>query len=211
MTEAEIKEYGRLFTIYRYHTTNAKRDNDNWEKFVGKTYPYDAHDPNEVKALEKFVFDNTIRLQVPIGNLTVSNDGTMNNLGSDAYEITLGPSGATAIWEGDAELLGTDEVGFFMIEFLAKAANDCIKIQNFSGYDNVTFAGGRCGGSNNPIFNVLDGQQVERIAFYYKENDSTSGPGDTEANNFKLKFSGGNPGDTVRISGLRVYKIIPNP
>ena len=215
MTFDEMKYMARLFLIYRLHTTNtqAAKEGTFFTKYVGETYQIDRQDPNEVRALEYWMVQNTIRSGQSVASSGWTVSGTnagIAPIGSDGFEVTLGDDGIAIISGGDA--LATDGAAhFFMLEFLIKADNDAITVQNFSGYDNVTFCGGQDGDEANSFFNALDGERVEKVAFLFQEGEPNSGPGTTESNEVKLKFQGGNPGDTVQFYGIKLYDVVPKP
>ncbi len=201
---ATAKEYLRNFMIYRIHTTKVDTLDVAYD-IVGKTYSIDRFDPYEVKSLEKWIYDNGTRSQIDLGDLdTTTTGGSIGEIGGTpgdyTYEITIGDDGYTNFYSPDANTLLTPssgETAFFMIEFLL-FDNPEVTIQNFSGCDNVT------------SFYNGDGQSIGRFAFQYTEGSGcTAGPGSTETNKFKAQING-TSGDKVKLSHLKVYKIIPN-
>ncbi len=203
-TMATNKEYLRNFMIYRIHTTEVDTHDIAYD-IVGRTYPFDRHDPQEVKSLEKWIYNNGTRVGIDLGVLsTTTTGGSITTIGGTpgdyVYEITVGDDGFTNFYSPDANTLLTPssgETAFFIIEFLL-SNNPNAYFQNFSGCDNVT------------SFYNGDGQSIGKVAFQYTEGSGCStGPGSTEENKFKAKIIG-EVGSKVILSNLKVYKVVPN-
>jgi len=196
---ATPKEYLRNFMIYRIHTTNVDTHDVAYD-IVGATYPFERYNPQEVKALEKWIYKNGTRIGVDLGDLdaTTTDNGSITQIGGVpgdyTYEIVIGDTGYTNVFSPDANPLLTapDTEGFFMIEFYL-FNNPGATVQNFSGCDNTT------------SFYNGDGGSIGKIAFQYIQGAC----GADEKNKYFMQFKG-EPGSSVNLSNLKVYKVIPN-
>jgi len=194
---ATAKEYLRNFMIYRIHTTVVDTYDAMYD-IVGETYHFDRFDPKEVEFLEKWIYENGTRFQIDLGDLDTTTTGgdiqaISGTAGNYTYEITIGDDGYTNFYSPDAnKLLDGDTEGFFMIEFYL-FDNPEVTLQNFSGCDNTT------------SFYNGDGQSIGKVAFQYIQGSC----GTDEKNKFFMKAHG-TPGDKVKLSKLKVYRVIPN-
>jgi len=203
------KEFKRAFAIARRNVVNPEHY-EFFDNAIGKTYNNERFDPHESKAAFDMAITHGTRVKVGLGTL-LATVGSITAKGQ-GWEIGMDDSseGPVAIIEGSDIILDNaifpDGAMFYFEVIFGSGSDNNVYVQNFSGYDNATFAGGIGNNFGNPVYDKLSGT-IHRLPFFYKVGDPVSGPGSVESNNFKFKFKGGNIDSKVYISKITLYRV----
>jgi len=197
------KEFLRLFGVYRRNVVEPETYAF-FDDVLGNTYNNDRYDPQENQAAYEVAKQNADRIQIDLGSLSVGTGAGINPITPHGpWEITLNDDGYAVVYSPDANTLGP---GMFTVDLIIKAENKNIEVQNFSGCDNCTFAGGIGKFFGNPVRDNLDGTKWIRVPFYFNGTDCTTGPGSVLEDKFKIKFKNGEKDDLVTIQKVVVYR-----